>query len=52
VRLSVGALAALYTGFATPWQLATAGRLQATEDALALLAHIFAGPAPGLPDFF
>jgi predicted acetyltransferase len=52
VRLSVGALAALYTGFATPWQLATAGRLQAGEDAQALLASIFAGPAPGLPDFF
>jgi predicted acetyltransferase len=52
VRLSVGALAALYTGFATPWQLATAGRLQAAEDAQALLASIFAGPAPGLPDFF
>jgi predicted acetyltransferase len=52
VRLSVGALAALYTGFATPWQLATAGRLHAAEDAQLLLASIFAGPAPGLPDFF
>lgn len=52
VRLSVGALAALYTGFATPWQLATAGRLQAAEGALAALSHIFAGPAPSLPDFF
>lgn len=51
-RLSVGALAALYTGFATPWQLAAAGRLEAGEAAQAALASIFAGPAPGLPDFF
>jgi predicted acetyltransferase len=52
VRLSVGALAALYTGFATPWQLAVAGRLQADDAAQAVLGSIFAGPAPGLADFF
>lgn len=52
VRLSVGALAALYTGFATPWQLAVAGRLQGDDAALALLGSIFAGPAPGIADFF
>ena len=52
VRLSVGALAALYTGFATPWQLAVAGRLEADAATQALLGSIFAGPAPGLADFF
>jgi predicted acetyltransferase len=52
VRLSVGALAALYSGFATPWQLAVAGRLDADDAARAVLADIFAGPAPGLADFF
>jgi len=52
VRLSVGALAALYSGFATPWQLAVAGRLEADGAARAVLTDIFAGPAPGLADFF
>jgi predicted acetyltransferase len=51
-RLSVGALAALYSGFATPWQLATAGTLQADDAVRSQLARIFAGPAPGLSDFF
>jgi predicted acetyltransferase len=51
-RLSVGALAALYSGFASPWQLAVAGQLEADEAARVALARAFAGPAPGLGDYF
>lgn len=51
-RLSVGALAALYSGFASPWQLTAAGLLSADDAACVALARTFAGPAPGLCDFF
>lgn len=51
-RLSVGALAALYSGFASPWQLTAAGLLDADDAACVALARTFAGPAPGLCDFF
>ncbi len=51
-RLSVGSLAALYSGHASPWQLAAVGLLEADEPARVALARAFAGPAPGLCDFF
>jgi predicted acetyltransferase len=51
-RLSVGALAALYSGFLSPRQLLLSGQLEADERAVAALGTLFAGPAPGLPDFF
>lgn len=46
------ALAALYTGHASPQQLALAGRLKGPESALTRAAVAFAGPPPSLPDFF
>jgi predicted acetyltransferase len=52
VRLGVGALAALYTGFLSPWELKLAGRLDADEPALATLGLLFSGPAPGSADYF
>jgi predicted acetyltransferase len=51
-RLSVGALAALYSGFMAPRELQIAGKLEADERALSALAVLFAGPAPALADFF
>lgn len=50
--LDVRALAALYTGHATPQQLVHAGRLQGRDSALSRAAVAFAGPPPSLPDFF
>jgi predicted acetyltransferase len=46
------ALAALYTGHASPQQLALAGRLTGPDNALTRAAVAFAGPPPSLPDFF
>jgi predicted acetyltransferase len=51
-RLSVSALAALYSGFASPHELALAGRLEADEAALATLSALFGGPTPACVDYF
>jgi len=52
--MDVSALAALWSGWASPWQLALAGRLAgATGADLTALAHMFASPStPHLLDFF
>ncbi|HEX8102890.1 MAG TPA: GNAT family N-acetyltransferase [Solirubrobacteraceae bacterium] len=52
VRADVRALAALYTGFATPRALALTGLLDGPPAELDLLAAAFAGPAPWLADRF
>lgn len=52
VRLDVRALAALYSGFLSPLELARAGRLTAGASELSRLAALFAGPLPATPDFF
>ena len=46
VRLTVAALASLFTGYATPRLLARAGALAANEADLVVLERLFAGPAP------
>jgi predicted acetyltransferase len=53
VEVGIGALSSLYTGYASPWQLVTAGLLR-TDDpaALPVLAGAFAGPMPWTPDFY
>ncbi len=51
-RLTVGALAALYSGFLGPHELVFAGHLDAEERALAALGALFAGPAPACVDYF
>ena len=51
-RLSVGALASLFSGFLGPRELTFAGELEADERALATLGAIFAGPAPACADYF
>jgi predicted acetyltransferase len=52
VRLSAGALAALYSGFVSPAQLAFSRQLDADARGLGALSVLFSGPAPGLCDFF
>jgi predicted acetyltransferase len=52
VRLDVRALAALYSGFLSPFELVRCGQLAAAASELTLLAALFAGPAPTMPDFF
>jgi predicted acetyltransferase len=52
VRLDVGALAALYSGFMSPFELQRYGRLSAAARELTWLLALFAGPPPTMPDFF
>lgn len=52
VRLHVRDLAALYSGYLTPWQLQAAGALDGSEDDLASAGLVFAGPRPWTPDMF
>jgi predicted acetyltransferase len=51
-RLGVGSLAAMYSGFVSPRELATAGAIEADERTLATLGAVFGGPAPSSADFF
>jgi len=53
VELDVGTLAALYSGWSSPWELARNGSLAgACPDDLAALGAAFAGPRPQLLDYF
>jgi predicted acetyltransferase len=53
LEMGIGAFSSLYTGYASPWQLVTAGLLQGSAPrALTELAGAFAGPAPWMPDFY
>jgi predicted acetyltransferase len=53
LELGIGAFSSLYTGYASPWQLARAGLLRgSTPNTLGDLAAAFAGPAPWMPDFY
>jgi predicted acetyltransferase len=51
-RLSVSALAALYSGFVGPRELALAGQIEADERALVTLSALFGGPTPACVDYF
>jgi predicted acetyltransferase len=51
-RLAVSALAALYSGFVGPRELAFAGQLAADDATLDLLTALFAGPTPSCVDYF
>lgn len=50
--LDIGALAALYTGFATAQDLAVSGRARGNPESLHIANAIFGGQTPQLPDFF
>jgi predicted acetyltransferase len=52
LKLPIRALAPLYTGHLSAEILHVAGRLQGTDQTLALATSIFQGPAPWLPDMF
>ena len=52
VTLDVRGLAALYSGFATPYTLRAAGLLDGPDEALHTLAMLFAGPEPWCADHF
>ena len=51
-RLTERALAALYTGFLSPWELRRLGTLTCSDDEAAVLSMLFAGRAPSMPDAF
>ncbi len=52
LALGIRELAALYSGFAAPAELAVLGSVSGPPAALALATTIFAGPRPWLPDMF
>lgn len=52
VNIDVRALAALYSGFATPHTLRAAGLLDGPDDATHTLATLFAGPEPWCADHY
>lgn len=52
LAMDIRALAALYTSYMSPYQLAELGRVQGSARIIASAAAAFAGPPPSLPDFF
>jgi predicted acetyltransferase len=52
LRLTVRALAPLYTGHASASALRALGWLEGDDDAVAIADALFAGPAPATADFF
>ncbi len=52
LQLSVRALATLYAGYQSPWDLARAAALRGDDASLALAAEAFRGPMPFLTDMF
>ncbi|WGF86390.1 GNAT family N-acetyltransferase [Marinivivus vitaminiproducens] len=52
LRLGIGALAPLYTGFLTAFELAGLGLAEGPPEALAAASLAFAGPAPWLTEKF
>ena len=52
IECDIRALAAIYSGFATPQMLRSCGLLDGSEEELKTLAAIFAGPAPWMRESF
>ncbi|HLO87404.1 MAG TPA: GNAT family N-acetyltransferase [Nostocaceae cyanobacterium] len=52
LQSDISGLAPLYTGLFTPHQLQLAGKLEATETALATASSIFTGVTPAMVDYF
>jgi predicted acetyltransferase len=52
VRIDVRGLAALYSGFTTPHALVAQGLASGTDDAMAALRSMFAGPEPWCCDYY
>jgi predicted acetyltransferase len=52
LRMHVRDLAAVYTGFATPFEQAAIGEVSGPEEDMALAAAVFAGPRPWMAEIF
>jgi predicted acetyltransferase len=52
VELDIGAMASVYTGYASPGQLRLIGRVRGDEAQARALGAAFAGPTPSMVDFF
>jgi predicted acetyltransferase len=52
IRMHVRDLAAVYTGFATPFEQALMGPVSGPEEDLALAGSVFAGPRPWMAEIF
>jgi predicted acetyltransferase len=50
--LPIGILSALYSGYLTSGDLVRLGHIDGSDPAVPLLARLFAGPPPWMPDFF
>jgi predicted acetyltransferase len=48
----IGMLSALYSGYLTPEDLVRLGHLEGSDPAVTVLARLFAGPPPWMPDWF
>lgn len=51
-RIDIRGLAALYTGFHSPWTLIRTGQLAADESSASALAGLFTGPAPWMGEIY
>jgi predicted acetyltransferase len=52
LQLDVRALAPLYTGLFTPYQLQLMGQISATDVAISTATQLFTGSEPWMPDKF
>ncbi len=52
LSLSASALASLYSGLLSPYQMRQMGWLAGPDEAVAIAAALFAGPSPWMPDRF
>ncbi len=52
LALGIGALASLYTGLYSPWQLKLTGHLDGSDRVLETAASFFAASEPAMSDFF
>ncbi len=52
IQIGIRELAALYTGFYTPYELRAIGQIHGSDADLALLGAAFSGPRPWMPDIF
>ncbi|ADY57009.1 GCN5-related N-acetyltransferase [Syntrophobotulus glycolicus DSM 8271] len=52
INLGIRELAALYTGFQTPYELRLTGLFEAPEEDMGLAAMIFAGPRPWMSEIY
>lgn len=52
VELDIGAMASVYTGYASPGQLGLIGRVRGDTNAVRSLGAMFAGATPSMVDFF